>query len=344
MTKFKRKEFGKALNENLGIISRKGGNVVVKIQQIGEDGKPLNPEAVGNQEFVLDSTGKNSLKIRGAYHKSSPFCAYLPNEATGKTAERVMPLPMVAIASFEDVESIPQEIKNKEVKGKIPDYLYSKLNDDGEVVSEAREVEGKRWCKVDLNVPTYYQYYNGKGEPYTEENSNDGENEKGFYRIVTNKFAYASLVDIGFFNGHAVDEANNEIKGSKGTYMVPGAIGETNFIRLNPLRSGGKVGIASRINKVFRHPEFGVVTEEQVTKTGYLKKGKFLYAGGRPVRLAVYDGLGNVAIILDRDSYKLTDFIEKKKRNVMEEVIKESAVMGTKEVIDTVVEDDEDII
>lgn len=346
---FKRRQFGKSLNKvEMSITSKRGGSIVVSVPQIGGDGKPLNADAVSTQTLILESTGKNDLKLRGAYHQASPFCDYVPNVATGDTVERPMPLPWAPLSSFEDIENIPQEIRALETKGKIPNYLYSKLNDAGEVVSEARQV-GDKWVKMDLNVPTYKQYYNTKGEPYTGVNSKgeancDGEDEVGHYKIVTSKYAYASLVSVGFFNGHAVDEANNKIKGSEGTYMVEGDMDEKYFLRLNPLRAGGKVSIGSRLKKVFQNPFLGVVTDDQVSKGGYLAKGKFTYTANS-VRLAVYNEDGNVVQILDRRAYKLSDFVEKRKRNMSatQEKVEGDTAMAANEVA-AEVDNDEELI
>lgn len=336
---FKKRKFGKTLNDvEMKIMSRKGGSNVVAIPQIDENGMPLDPEAVGIQTLVLESTGKNEVKIRGAYHKASPFCQYAPNEPTNKTTEREMPLPWAPISSF-DIEEIPAEIKKLEKNGKIPNFKYSKIDEStGEVVSEARQV-GDRWAKVDLEVPVFKQYYDTKGNPLTAENS-DAEDEKGFYKETTSKFAYAAVVNVGFFNGHAVDEVGHKVAGSEGTYMVEGDHDEKYFLRITPLRAGGKVSIGSRLKKVFQNPFLGVVTDDQVSKNGYLMKGKFTYTSN-PVRLAVYDEEGNTVKILDRMAFKLSDFVEKKKRatSVVQSQVEEDIASATQ---NEVVEDEED--
>lgn len=349
---FNKRRFGKSLNDvEMKITSRKGGSNVVSIPQVGEDGRPLNTDAVGVQTLVLESTGKNELKIRGAYHKASPFCAYAPNEPTGEVTEREMPLPWAPISSF-DVEDIPAEIKAMERDGKIPNYLYSKVDEaTGDVVSEAREVNG-RWVKTDIGVPVYRQYFDTKGDPYQPTNKKGepvagvAEDEKGFYKETTSPFAYAALVSIGFFNGHAVDEGGNKIANSEGTYMVEGAQDEKYFVKITPLKAGGKVSVGSRLKKVFMNPFLGVVSDDQVSKNGYLMKGKFTYTAN-PVRFAVYDEDGKVVKVLDRNAFKLSDFHEKKSRklNTVQTQVEADIAKATNVALaETADDDDDDVI
>lgn len=323
MQSFKRKTYGKQLSENLGLASSRNAVIKEVIEQIGEDDQPLNSDAVYNQSFDIESKGgTNSLKIRGMYLKQSPFCGYLANEPTGDTIERPMPLPRVPIDVLGDVESIPQEIRDDVEKGKVLNYLYEKKDESGKVVSEARQDDKGKWIKMDLYVPTYRQYLNDKGLPWgTNQRTGeliktDGEDEKGRYKITEADYVHAALTDIGFFIGHSVTDKNVEIPNTRGVYMIPGdSEVEKNFSRLYPTKAGGTVSISSKLRKVFAHSLYGVVSDEHISKDGYLLEGKFVYAGNKPVRVAVYDGENNVAAILDRDAFKLTDFKVKRKRN-----------------------------
>jgi len=319
----KRRTFSSSFeNVDLKILSRAGGEVKVKVPQIGWDGKQLDKNAVSTQSFILDSSGKNILKVRGAYHQDSPFCGYLDNIVTDETTERVMPLPLVSMSKITD--ELPEGITPK--NGEVSDWTYSKKDDNGVVISEAEKRDGK-WIKIDHNVPLYKQYYTSTYEDISEDKA-DGSDENGNFILTTSAYCYVSMCDLGFFSGVEIDGAGNIIKGTEGTYMVEGGIGEQNFIKLYPLRSGGKLSIGSRLGKVFRHPMYGVVAPDDMSKSGKLKVGKFSY-NNKAVTVAIFDGDGNVAAKLtDRAAYKLSDFRVKKRRgntNTLEDVAVASA-------------------
>ena len=307
----KRRTFGTSLaGTNLGIFSRKGSTVTAKIPQIDWENKAIDKEAVSTQSFVLESDGKNRLKIRGAFHRDSPLCAYMDNTPTDETSERRMPLPLVAISTFDSIEDIPKELRDNIKKGKVSNFNFVAKDADGNIEAEARK-DGDTWYKVEYNVPLYKQYYTETFGEITDEKA-DGSDEEGNFILTHSKFCYVSLANLGLFNGHEVDEAGNKVNDTEGTYMVEGEIGEKYFSRVSPLRSGARVSIGNRLNKVMAHPTYGIVEQDDIAKSGYLKRGKFTYSN-EAVTVAIYNNEGEIAAILsDRRAYKINDFVAKK--------------------------------
>lgn len=311
----KRRVFNSSMNEvKLGIASRSGGSAAIKIPQLAWDGKDIDTEAVSKQAFILDSDGKNNLKIRGAYHQESPFCAYLKNEPTNKTEERLMPLPKIKLEDVDDIASAPEYVRAAVKDGKVPDWTYVKKDDEGNIVAEARELENGNWAKVEYNVPLYKQYFTDTYLPIPDDKA-DGADENGNYILTTSAYCYVAVCELGFFLAVEVDNAGNKVKGTEGVYMVEGSFGEKHFSKLYPFGSAAKVSVGSKINKVFNNPLLGVLPEGSLTKAGKLKKGKFRY--GKATTVAILDIDGNIAQVLsDRNAYKLSDFRPKQTRAI----------------------------
>jgi hypothetical protein len=323
----RKRNFDVSLDEvSLNITSRAGGVPKVTVPQKRWDGKEIDKDAVSEQSFILESNGKNVLKIRGAYHEESPFCEYAENTPAGETTTRTMPLPYIKISEFEDISAIPKEIRDKEKGGKIPDYTLLKKDEEGNVTSEAvKDPTTGKWSKADYNVPLYKQYVDDRGDAIKEEKA-DGSDEQGFFVLTESRFVHVALCDIGFFNGHEVDNNGKPVKDTEGVYMIEGIPGENNFIRLYPMRSGGKVSVGSRLAKVFNHPLFKVVEAVDIVE-GKLKEGKFTYSA-TPVKVAVYNSDGKVAAVLNRPCYKVNKFRAKQSRGSKTLNI-EDAVMDT---------------
>lgn len=321
---------------DLDIRSKRGSGTTVTIPQVRWDGASLEGE-VGHQSFILDSNGRNQLKLRSAYHKVTPLCSFVPNDLSGDTGFDDFPLKRKKIEDFDDIEAIPKEIKDTEKNGSIIDYLYEEYDEKGnELLAKAvKDEKSGRWVLRKYNVPIYKSYMDSKGRTLSK---GDGEDEKGFYNLTFGKYTYFSNFSVGLFNGHAVDENKKMIADSEGTYMTFAPLGADEFFIPTAQKSGAKFTIGSILGKVLTHSMYGVATSDDLTKNGYLKKGRMKFRG-TPSTLAVYNGSGEVAAYLvGRPAFKIEDFRAKGTKktaeidnNVEEKASKNEAVKAVSE-------------
>lgn len=325
----------KMKSTDLGIKSRATtSKSKITVSQIGPNGENLK-EAVSEQRFAIDGSGY-TLKYRGAYHKNTPICSYVENDYVGDRSTREMALPKISRSKLDMEDSqIPKSVLEQADGDKIYNFLLEKTDNEGKVLEKAEEDENGNWKKVIYDQPIYRQRIDNRGEEFTELTDGRKEDDKGIYIESFSKYAYFSKFAVGFFAGYRLTDSGSKVPNSEGIYMTVAPHGSDNFFTAKAQKSAAKVNsIRSIYNTVFRHPEFGVVTEKDITSKG-LMSGHFEVSAGDPCTIMVIDSEGNDAFALtDRPSWRISKYHPINRRVASDD---ENAIESAKEAKEEIV-------
>ena len=350
MFKFK-KSSNKAITVDLGTKSRKGGgSTKVVIDQVDFEGNPL--KGVSIQSPMINAKGK-VFKFRGGYHKN--IMAYsIANEFTGKYGTEVQPAFSTKSITNYNVADLSEEILKTERNGKIVEFDYKKLDENGKVVSEIKyNEELEVFEKLIYNSPVYKERMDSKGEALKLMRK-DGttpmigveEDEKGTYKLTFNEFVHVAPLNFALHIGQKVTESGAFIDNTKGVYLVATEEDSYGSKRVQPQESSVKLGIAQMYDKIVCHPEFGIAKPEHKTKNGLVEGTIAISILGTKIKIFNNDG---TAVATIDEAFKLENFVPKRKRGSSivetEEAVKNSIIddLAPKAVEEVVEETEEDL-
>jgi hypothetical protein len=334
----------KTTTVNLGHASRQGGESAAKMAQIGIDGNPLTH--VSEQKNIIEFEGGNA-KMRCFFAEGVGRGFSIINEPTGKTTTVYLPLPTKKIEDFKTpVDKFPTSAVAKGNGKDLPDFELVKMDEEGNIVAKAEEVNGN-WYLAKYNQPTYKQKYNNYGEPITAKTSR-GEDRTGvlvdadgsFYIEIPQEATHVALNSITVVPGFAVSASGSKINGTDGLYVIYGDNSDSRFSKINATASAGKFSIRS-LTKVLTHPSFGIAAASDTSEAGVLKQGK-CSIDTKGVKIKVYNSKGEIdeaysKEINDREGYRLGKFTSKGQRAVtLEDTVSTEGKAAKQEVLKAV--------